>query len=102
MKKQLVALLAACSMIGFYGISQAADVAEGKKKAAMCVGCHGAQGVSMNPEWPNIAGQKDKYLMNQLKAFRGGVRKNPLMTPIAASLSDADIENLAAYFSGLK
>ena len=102
MKRQLVVLLAACSMMGFYGISQAADVVEGKEKAAMCVGCHGAKGVSMNPEWPNIAGQKDKYLMNQLKAFRGGVRKNPLMTPIAASLSDADIENLAAYFSGLK
>lgn len=102
MKKQLVALLAACLMMGFHGISQAADVSEGKKRAAMCVGCHGAKGVSMNPEWPNIAGQKDKYLMNQLKAFRGGVRKNPLMTPIAASLSDADIENLAAYFSGLK
>jgi cytochrome c553 len=102
MKRQLVALLAACSMMGFYGISQAADIGAGKEKAAMCVGCHGLKGISMNPEWPNIAGQKDKYLMNQLKAFRGGVRKSPLMTPIAASLSDADIENLAAYFSGLK
>ena len=102
MKKQFVALLAACLMMGFHSSLNAADIEEGKKKSAMCVGCHGAMGVSANPEWPNLAGQKDKYIMSQLKAFRGGVRKNPLMTPISAALSDTDIENLAAYFSGLK
>ncbi|MDH5191665.1 MAG: cytochrome c [Gammaproteobacteria bacterium] len=102
MKRQLVVLLAACSVMGFHSISQAADAAAGKEKSAMCVGCHGPAGVSMNPEWPNLAGQKDKYVINQLKAFRGGERKNPLMTPIAAALSDQDIENLAAYYSGLK
>ena len=102
MKKQIVALLAACSVMGFQSNALAADAAAGKEKSAMCAGCHGPMGVSANPEWPNLAGQKDKYIMNQLKAFRGGVRKNDLMAPIAAALTDADIENLAAYFSSLK
>jgi len=101
MKKQFVALLAVCSMIGFHGVTQAADAAAGKEKFALCIGCHGTEGVSMNPEWPNLAGQKDKYIISQLKAFRAGTRKNDLMTPMAAALNDEDVENVAAYLSGL-
>jgi NosR/NirI family nitrous oxide reductase transcriptional regulator len=55
----------------------------------------------MVPVWPNLAGQKEEYLAIQLRAFRGGERSNPLMSPMAAGLSDTDIENLAAYFSSL-
>ena len=77
----------------------AGDAAAGQAKSAVCAACHGATGNSMNPEWPNLAGQKDVYLMAQMKSFRDGTRKNALMSPMAAALSDEDIENLAAYFS---
>jgi len=80
----------------------AADIAAGKAKAAVCAACHGANGISVNPMWPNIAGQKDQYLLKQLKAFKSGERKDPLMSPQAAALSDADMANLAAYFASLK
>jgi len=80
----------------------AADIEAGKTKAAICMACHGPEGVSVNPMWPNLAGQKAPYLEKQLKAFRSGERKDPVMAPMAASLSDEDIANLAAYFSSLK
>jgi cytochrome c553 len=51
--------------------------------------------------WPNLAGQKPGYLVKQMKAFRDGGRKDPMMSPMAAALTDDDIDNLAAYFSGL-
>lgn len=80
---------------------QAADAEAGKAKSGGCVACHGENGISNNPIWPNLAGQKDQYLIAQMKAFRDGARKDPLMSPMAAALSDADIENLAAYYSSL-
>jgi len=80
----------------------AADLAAGKAKAASCAGCHGVDGISNNPLWPNLAGQKAPYLMKQLKAFRAGTRQDPMMSAMARPLSDADIENLAAYYSSLK
>jgi cytochrome c553 len=79
----------------------AADAAAGKAKSASCAGCHGANGVSSNPMWPNLAGQQSGYLAKQLKAFRDGTRKDPLMSPMAKPLSDADIDNIAAYFNSL-
>jgi len=86
----------------FSGTVLAGDVAAGKTKAAACAGCHGAKGMSSNPMWPNLAGQQAAYLSKQLKAFRGGSRKDPMMSPMAKPLSDADIDNLAAYFNSLK
>lgn len=101
MKKMIVAALA---LVGFgvVGSAVAADVEAGKAKAAVCAACHGPAGVSPQPLWPNLAGQKDQYILKQLKAFKAGDRKDPLMSGQAAALSDADMENLAAYFSGLK
>ena len=66
-----------------------------------CVACHGANGVSVIPNYPNLAGQKELYLVDAIKAYRDGGRKNPIMQPMAAALSDDDIANLAAYFSSL-
>jgi len=77
----------------------AADAAAGKAKSVVCAACHGPAGVSSNPMWPNLAGQKEQYLAKQIKDFRDGKRKDPLMSPMAAALSDADIANLAAFFS---
>ena len=72
---------------------------EGQAKAAPCVACHGVNGNSANPEWPSLAGQSGPYIIKQLKAFKGGERQNPLMTPMAQPLSDDDMEDLAAYYS---
>jgi cytochrome c553 len=79
--------------------AMAGDAAAGKAKAVACAACHGANGISMNPLWPNLAGQQEQYLAKQITAFRDGTRKDPMMTPMATGLSDADIANLAAYFS---
>ena len=79
----------------------AGDAAAGKSRASACMACHGANGISANGMWPNLAGQKEAYLVLQLKAFRDGDRKNPMMAPMAAGLSDDDIDNLAAYYSSL-
>ncbi|HYQ72456.1 MAG TPA: cytochrome c [Gammaproteobacteria bacterium] len=78
------------------------DAAAGKLKSAACTGCHGINGISNNPMWPNLAGQQEGYLVKQLQAFREGVRDDPLMTPMAQSLTDSDIDNLAAYYSNLQ
>jgi len=75
------------------------DAGTGKAKAAVCAACHGADGNSINPVWPTLAGQGQKYLAKQLHDFKSGARKNTSMSPMAAPLSDEDIDNLAAYFS---
>ncbi len=82
--------------------AQAADLNAGRQKAARCAGCHGSAGISNNPALPNLAGQKEQYLQIQLRAFRDGSRSNPMMNGMAQSLTDADIENLAAHFARLK
>ena len=73
----------------------------GKSKAVTCAACHGAEGISANPLWPNIAGQAAPYLVTQLKAFKDGARNNPLMTSQAMMLSDQDMADLAVYFESL-
>lgn len=73
-----------------------------EEKAAACTACHGPAGNSSNPEWPNIAGQHASYTLRQLQAFKSGERDNPLMSGIAAGLSEADMRELAAYFAGLE
>jgi cytochrome c553 len=74
------------------------SVEEGQAKSNTCVACHGPTGNSPNPEWPNIAGQHAPYILKQLQAFKSGARQNPLMTPIAMTLSEDDMADLAAYF----
>ncbi len=84
-------------------VANAADPAAGKKQyAATCAACHGADGISVVPIYPNLAGQKDQYLVAQLKAFRDGSRANAIMGPMAKPLTDTEIANLAAYVSTLK
>ncbi|MDH5710920.1 MAG: cytochrome c [Gammaproteobacteria bacterium] len=90
-----------CSLLAF-NTAYAADLEAGKATAAICAGCHGADGHAANPEWPNLAGQNVKYIENQLKSFQNGNRKNELMSPMAQSLSADDIANVAAYFNSLK
>ena len=73
----------------------------GKARALTCTACHGPEGNSASPMWPNIAGQNAPYLLAQLKAFKDGSRVDPLMSSQAMMLSDEDMANLAVYFESL-
>ncbi len=99
--KKLTTSVLVLSLAAAAGPVIAGDAAAGKAKSATCVACHGAEGISMVPEYPNLACQKEKYLVTSIKAYKSGARENPLMKPMVASLSDADIENLAAYYATL-
>jgi len=75
------------------------SVQAGAAKATMCFACHGPNGNSVSPVFPRLAGQNAVYIVEQLHAFRAGVRQNPMMSAMAAGLSDQDIDNLAVYFA---
>jgi cytochrome c553 len=83
------------------GFCSASDIAAGKSKAAACVGCHGMKGISNAPNYPNLAGQKEKYLAIAINSYRSGSRNDPTMKAMVAALNDNDVTNLAAYFSSL-
>ncbi len=87
------AALAVTSLSAFAG-----DVAKGKTKSASCAGCHSADGNSAAPNFPKLAGQYESYVVKQLKDFRDGSRKDPLMSGQAANLSDEDMADLGAYY----
>ena len=73
----------------------------GKQRAITCIACHGPEGNSSIPMWPNIAGQSAPYILSQLQAFKDGSRNNPLMSSQAMMLSNADMANLAVYYESL-
>lgn len=77
----------------------AADLAAAKRQAVQCAACHGADGIAVLPDAPNLAGQNEVYLVKALKDYRSGERKNDQMNVMAKGLSDKDIDRLAAYYS---
>jgi len=95
----LAALVAAAPAV------QAADAEAGKTLAdSVCAACHNADGISVNPVYPNLAGQHEAYLVSSMKAYQTGDRKGGLsavMIPMVANLSEDDIANVAAHYSGL-
>ena len=80
---------------------RAADIAAGKEKAEMCVGCHGEGGVSQMENIPSLAAQPDQFIQWQLVFFRGGARKNEQMQPVAEQVTNEDIRLFGAYFASL-
>ncbi|KAB7623944.1 c-type cytochrome [Alkalilimnicola sp. S0819] len=97
MNKYLIAVLA---VFAISGVALAeGDPQAGQQKAATCAACHGADGNSPNPAWPDLAGQHAGYLVQQLQAFKSGTRQNALMSPQAQGLSEQDMLDLAAYYS---
>ncbi|EOE4685232.1 cytochrome c [Vibrio vulnificus] len=83
----------------------AGDVAAGQAKAAVCAACHGANGMATLPGYPNLKGQNEQYLISSIKAYKNKERTGGLamvMQAQASMLNDADIANLAAYYSSLK
>ena len=96
------AAASAAALFIFCGGAVAADAAAGKAKAQVCVACHGEGGNSTNPAVASIAGQPAQAIATQLFQFREGNRKDPQMSPIAATLSNTDMDELAAYFASQK
>ena len=80
----------------------AGDSAAGKEKSAPCQACHGPDGNSPSPAFPNLAGQYEDYLLHALRQYKSGERKNAIMGGQVAALSDADLKNLAAYYASQK
>lgn len=81
----------------------AGNAAAGKNKSMVCQACHGADGNGgADPLWPKLAGQSQDYIVKQLKDFKSGARKDPIMIGMVAALSDVDMQDLAAFFSGFK
>jgi cytochrome c553 len=81
------------------GVAQATEQVEQPAAVAVCATCHGEKGVSAAPIFPNLAGQHRNYIEHALQAYKSGARKNPIMAAQVAGLSDADIKQLAAWFS---
>lgn len=98
-KMTLTALLA--TLVSIHAPLNAADAAAGASAYASraCIGCHGAAGKKPIANYPAIGGKPADFIAGELKKFRSGERKNPIMAPMAAGLSDADIANLAAYLA---
>lgn len=99
MRRLFIAAFAGASLVLSTAAGAAGDAAAGKAKSAMCAACHGPDGNSSNPMWPNLAGQHAAYMTKQLKDFKSGARKDPVMAPMATPLSDQDMENLSAYYA---
>jgi len=99
MKKIIVA--AALSVLAM-GTAQAADEAAGKAKYASCAGCHGQNGKSASPAFPSLTGKDAATIEAALKDFKSGKRNNPMMSPQAKGLSDADMANIAAFLAAQK
>jgi len=97
MKPAWIGSLLACLLLAVS--AHAGDAAAGAQKAAVCGACHGMTGASVNPEWPNLAGQNEGYIAAQLALFKQGVRNNALMMPMAMGLSDQDMADLGAHFA---
>src|SRR5262245_42661496 len=96
-----LALTMVCLLAANAGpVEAAGDPAAGKAKAATCIACHGPDGNSPNPEWPSLAGQHAKYLVNQIAAFQQSkTRQSPIMAPMVAGLSAQDMQDLGSYFA---
>lgn len=84
------------------GVRADGDPAAGKQKAATCEACHGKEGMAIDPNYPNLAGQYESYLIKALSDYRSGKRTNAVMGSFAKNLSNQDIEDLAAWFASLQ
>lgn len=97
MKNVLILIFLVCSSFAYAG-----DAELGKAKSAMCTACHGADGNSVTPIWPKLAGQHEQYTSRQLSLFKNGSRKATVMGGMVAGLSTQDMDNLGAYYASQK
>ena len=92
---------AAASILAVISLQAVAegDASAGQAKSAICAACHGADGNSIVPNWPKLAGQHTDYMVRQVSLIKSGARNVPEMLGIVASMSDQDIEDIAAWYS---
>ncbi|HUI99078.1 MAG TPA: cytochrome c [Usitatibacter sp.] len=95
-------LLGAIALACASAFAASGDPEAGMKKSAPCQACHGPKGISVSPEFPNLAGQQEDYIIASLHHYKDGHRKNPIMVGQAANLTERDIRDIAAYFSEQK
>ena len=94
-----ITILAALVILLTPAAVMAGDPQAGQEKATVCQACHGLDGKSILPEYPNLAGQHESYIVKALKDYRSGLRQNAIMASFVANLTDQDIEDLAAWYS---
>ena len=99
MMKTRILLSAALFALATGAFAASGDSEAGKKKSAPCAACHGENGISVSPEFPNLAGQYPDYIEAALKHYQNGKRKNPIMQAQVKDLKQKDIMDLAAYFA---
>ena len=92
----------AMALLPVFPIAQSAAQSVDVPKLGTCVTCHGRNGIGTSPMFPNLAGQKSLYMIQQLEHFRSGARKSEVMNVVAKPLTDAEIEALANYYESLK
>lgn len=102
--KNIYALAFAGALLSWFAstVADAADAKAGRRKITVCQACHGLDGLSKNPEAPNLAGQIEGYLVKALAEYKSGGRKNETMNIVAKDLSDQDIADIAAYYSSIQ
>jgi cytochrome c553 len=98
----LAVVLSVASTLAVRGGYAAGDIAMGRQKALMCQTCHGLDGKAKIPEAPSLAGQSAVYLTKALNDYRSGARNNDMMSLVAPTLKDKDVEDLAAYYSAIE
>lgn len=102
MKKSILYLCITVALgSGLSGEAFADAMAAADKAKTLCAGCHGPNGISTNPIWPNLAGQKDQYLAKTMRDYKSGQRNDPNMNALAQTLSDEEIAALATYYAAL-
>ncbi len=99
--RKTITILAAAVVLGPASVLADGNAEMGKTKAATCSACHGEDGKGIAPNYPVLAGQHAEYLVHALQQYKSGARKNPIMAPFVANLTDDDIEDLSAWFASL-
>ena len=102
MKKYYLTVISLFMLVSGYSFAAGGDPAKGKTLTQTCAVCHSADGNSVSPIWPKLAGQHASYIVKQLNDFKEGRRVNAQMTPMVAPLSGQDMEDLGAYFASQK
>lgn len=94
-------IVASIAFASASALAASGDAEAGRKKSQPCQACHGQNGMSVSPDFPNLAGQNEDYIVHALRHYKNGKRKNPIMQGQVANLSQRDILDLTAYYSRL-
>ena len=95
----IISTVAACSAFAVSGHAQTGDPDAGRTKAATCAACHGADGNSVTPQWPSLAGQSEAYIVRQLQAYANQQRADLGMQGFASTLSEQDMRDIGAFYA---